>query len=72
MGNNNQKQHIYRDFFNIIQLALDIRWLIAGDEAHNTDALLVKMFAEHSKTVEVDLTELSFSTPVCISKLTHV
>ena len=37
MGNNIQYQHIHWDFFNIIQLAWDIEWIIAGGEAHNND-----------------------------------
>ena len=36
-GNGQCNQHIYIDFFNIIQLAWDIEWIIAGDEAHNND-----------------------------------
>ena len=36
-------QHIYIDFFNIIQLAWYIDWIITGDEA-------VKMSAERLKT----------------------
>ena len=27
----------YMDFFNIIQLAWGIEWIIAGDKAHNYD-----------------------------------
>ena len=36
---------------NIIQLAWDIKWVIAGDEANNNVVLWVKMFADHLKTV---------------------
>ena len=31
--------------------AWDTVWTIAGDEAHNTDILRVKMLAKHLKTV---------------------
>ena len=37
----------YMDFFNILQLALDTKRIIAGDEADNKVILQVKMFAEH-------------------------
>ena len=37
----------YIVLLNIIQPAWDIKWVIAGDEAHNEEILLVKMFAEH-------------------------
>ena len=40
----------YIDFFNIIQPAWGIEWMIAGDESNNTDILRVKRFAEHLKT----------------------
>ena len=43
-------QRIYIDFFNIIQPTWDTEWITAGDEAHNTDILPVKMSAEHLKT----------------------
>ena len=33
----NQFQHIYIDFFYIIQLTSDIQWLIVGDEAPTND-----------------------------------
>ena len=56
-----QYQHIYVDFFNIIQLVLVTEWIIADDETHNV--LLVKMFADHLKTVELTFTELLFSNP---------
>ena len=39
-GQYNQYQHIYKNFFNIIQLAWDIDWVIAGDEAHNNDIFM--------------------------------
>ena len=42
-GQYNQYQHIYKNFFNIIQTAWDTEWIIAGDEAHNKDILRVKM-----------------------------
>ena len=45
-----RSQHIYIDFFNIIQPAWDTQWIIAGDEAHNKDILRVEMSAEHLKT----------------------
>ena len=38
-------QHIYIDFFNIIQPAMVTEWIIAGDEAHNKDILRVEIFA---------------------------
>ena len=66
-----QHQPIYVDFFNIIKHVLDAEWIIADNEAHNV-FLLVKMFADHLKTVEVTFTELFFSDPISISKLTHV
>ena len=56
-----QYQHIHVDFFNIIQLVLDTEWIISDDEAHNV--VLVEMFADHLKTVEVTFTELFFSNP---------
>ena len=40
MGNNNQYQHIYIDFFNIIQPARDTEWIVAGDEALNNDIFM--------------------------------
>ena len=43
-------QHIYTDFFNIIQPAWDTEWIITVYEAHNKDILRVKMSAEHLKT----------------------
>ena len=44
--------YIYIDFFNNVQPVWDTKWIIAGDEAHNTDILRVKMFAEHLKSVD--------------------
>ena len=50
-GQYNQYQHIYNiDFFNIIQLAWDIKSIIAGDEVHNNAIFTGKMSAEHLKT----------------------
>ena len=46
-----QYQHIYINFFIIIQPAWGTEWIIAGDEAHNKDILRVKIFAVHLKTV---------------------
>ena len=37
--------HIYRSLQH-----WDTEWIIAGDEAHNTVILRVKMLAEHLKT----------------------
>ena len=36
-GQYNRYQHIYIDFFNIVQLAWDIEWIVAGDETHNNN-----------------------------------
>ena len=44
-----QYQHIYINFFNIIQPALDNRWILAGDEAHNKDIIWVNIFTKHFK-----------------------
>ena len=44
-------QHIYINYFNIIQHAWDTEWTLAGDEAHYKDILQVKISAEHSKTL---------------------
>ena len=36
-------QHIYIDFFNIIQPAGDTEWIIVGDEAHNDEKFLMSI-----------------------------
>ena len=46
-GQYNRYQHIYIDFFNVNQLAWDIEWIIAGDEAIIKLFSQVKMSAEH-------------------------
>ena len=58
-GQYNQYQHIYIDFFNVIQLAWDIEWIIAGHEAHNND---VSWAFKNNVKVTVNT---NLSTPVC-------
>ena len=69
-----QYQNIYIDFFNIpnIELAWDIEWIIAGDEAYNNDIFLGENVSWAFKNnVKVNVNP-NLSTPICISKLTHV
>ena len=71
-GQYNQYQHIYIYFFNIIQLAWDIEWIIAGDEAHNKDIFTGENVSWAFKNSVKVIVNTNLSTPVCISKLTHV
>ena len=73
-GQYNQYQHIYTDFFNIIQLAWDIEGIIAGDEAHNNNNDIFtgeNVSWAFKNNVKVTVNP-NLSTQVCISKLTHV
>ena len=56
------------DFFNIIQLAWDIEWIIAGDEAHNNDIFTGENVSWAFKNNVKVTVNPNLSTPV----LTHV
>ena len=71
-GQYNQYQQIYIDFFNIIQLAWDMESIIAGDEAHNNDIFMGENVSWAFKNNVKVTVNPNLSTPVCISKFTHV
>ena len=60
---------VYLDFFNIIQPACDIEWIIAGDEAHNMDIFLEKTVAEHLKQCNCYKVALVYGTPSIARRL---
>ena len=68
----NQYQHIYVNFFDIIQLALDIEWIIAGDEAHNKEIFTGENVSWALWNYAKVTVYPNLSTPLCISKLTDV
>ena len=71
-GQYNQYSHIYMDLFNIIQLAWDIECIIADDEAHNNDSFTGENVSWAFKNSVKVTFNTYLSTPLCISKLTHV
>ena len=72
IGHYNRYQHIYIDFFNIVQLAWDIKWIIAGDEAYNNDIFTCENVSWAFKNSVKVTVNPNLSTTVCIWKLTHV
>ena len=71
-GQYKQYQHIYMDFFNIIQLVWGIEWIIAGDKAHNNDIFTGEGVSWAFKNNVKVTVNPNLSTPVCILKLPHV
>ena len=41
--------YMYMDLCNIIQLALDVKWIVVGNEANDMDVLQMKMLLSIKK-----------------------